>query len=103
MLKINPNPTFDAEVKVTVPGDEKPGSVKLTFKYMSRKDLAAFWEKNKKKSDVDLFMNFVEGWKGIDAEFNAENVELFLNNYPASGQEITRQYQRLLLESRVKN
>ena len=48
-------------------------------------------------------MGIVTAWDGMDADFNEKNVEIFLNNYPMAGFEIMTAYQKLLLESRVKN
>lgn len=121
MLKINPDPTFQADVEITVPGWKKPGSVTLTFKYRSRKEFVEFstwangataeelqkmsitqWMKSRRPDD-EVFPEFVVGWEGMDAEFNQENIATFLNNYPAAFQEIFRNYSSLLLESRIKN
>ena len=103
MLKLNPDPTFVAQVSITVPGKVKPESVKMTFKYRSKKELNDFWEGNKGRDDADVLMDIVESWDGIDAEYTKENVEKFLDNYPTSGREIGLAYSKLLLESRAKN
>lgn len=114
MLKLNPDPQFKADVEITVPGAVEMGSISLTFKYRNRKELSALWgspedgEKPKKddltkKKDIDLFMEMVAGWDGIDAEFNKKNAEIFLNNYPAAANEIAIEYSKLLVVSRIKN
>jgi len=114
MLTINPNPTFKADVEITVPGQKEPGTISLTFKYMSRKEFTAHLEMNKEKKDKsgkvtqkgkttsEDFPSFVLGW-GLEEEFNQENIEIFLDNYPASYLEIWKQYTNLLFESRIKN
>ena len=110
MLKLNPNPTFDATVKVTVPGQQEPDELDLTFRYRGKKAMAELWEKYKqsdkkakKLTDVDLFLDMATGWKMPDAEFSRENVEIFLDNYPAAANEISLEYTKLNLGSRVKN
>lgn len=103
MLKINPNPEFTADVEITIPGQEKSGKMSLTFKYKTKSELVEFWDLVKDKTDVEALEEFCVGWDGIDAEFTPENIEKFFNNYPASAREIVTEYQRLLLESRVKN
>jgi hypothetical protein len=111
MLKLNPDPQFKADVKITVPGQVDLGTINLTFKYRNRKDLIALWKKNETadseadvtKEQLDIFKKIVVGWDGIDGEFNAKNVELFVNNYPAATNEIIAAYASLCLESRVKN
>ena len=114
MLKLNPNPTFADEVTITVPGQKEPGTINLTFKYRSRKEygefLASLEEKKDEAGNVvvpgktvsEALPEFVIGWD-LPEEFNAENVEIFLNNYPAAYGEIFTAYSRLLLGSRVKN
>ena len=114
MLKLNPNPTFSAEVSITVPGEKEPGTVTLVFKYLGRKDFAEFLKRtgeekddNDKvvkpaKSDIEVFSEIVLGWD-IPDEFSPKNVAIFLDNYPAAAGEVYTQYARLLFESRVKN
>jgi hypothetical protein len=112
MLKLNPDPHFKAEVKITVPGKLEPETVNLTFKYRNRTDLVALWKKSEKpvstdiditKEQLELFNKIVTGWDGVDGEFNAKNVETFVNNYSAAVNEIIAAYGSLCLESRVKN
>ena len=114
MLKLNPNPTFSDEIEITVPGQKEPGTVSLTFKYLSRKEYSDFLGSLKEKKGKDgkvivpgktvaeALPEFVLGWD-LSEEFNAENVAIFLNNYPAAYGEIFSAYSRLLLGSRVKN
>jgi hypothetical protein len=116
MLKLNPKPTFDADIKLTVPGQDDAGTIKLTFKYMPKKALFDFFKKHQaeydektgeliKDASTDDVMigEIVTGWKGLDVEFNQENLSIFLDNYPAAAGEIIVAYNRLVLESRVKN
>ena len=86
----------------------------MTFKYRGRDEyramLESFEEKKDEKGEVvkkgktfsEAFPDYVAGW-GLDEEFSQENIEIFLNNYPAAYQEIFTEYSRLLLVSRIKN
>ena len=115
MLKLNPKPTFDADVKITVPGQYEAGTMKLTFKYMPKKALFEFFESHREEYDGDgelvkessaddvMLAEIIVGWKGMDAEYNQENLKIFLVNYPAAAGEIIVAYNKLVLESRVKN
>jgi len=104
MLKITPDPKFTTEVKITVPGVAEPVTVKLTFKYRTRKEMLTFLESEKEKQLPETIANdVVLGWDGFDAEFSKENLSLFLENYPAAAMEIWVEYNRQLYESRVKN
>lgn len=112
MLKITPDPTFSADVKITVPGQEKPGTIPLTFKYMGSSEFKKFADqfleiteedvKHKKDPTPDHFMDFVEKW-GLEEEFTKKNVEIFMNNYPAAFFEILLKYRELAHRSRLKN
>lgn len=114
MLKLNPNPTFSDEVEITVPGQKEPGTLNLTFKYRNRKEYGEFLASLEEKKDEDgnvvvpgktvseALPEFVLGWD-LPEEFNAENVAIFLNNYPAAYGEIFAAYSRLIFESRLKN
>lgn len=107
-LKLNLDPTFRADVQITVPGVDEPGTLQLTFKYRGRKEYAEFLESmqdkkgKKEKSVAEAFPLFVTGWD-LDEEFTPENIETFLNNYPAAYMEIVGQYAKLLMGSRIKN
>ena len=115
MLKLNPKPTFDADVKITVPGQSEAGTMKLTFKYMPKKALFEFFEAHRAKYDDDgevvkeasadevMLADIIVGWKGMDAEYNQGNLKIFLDNYPAAAGEIIVAYNKFVLESRVKN
>jgi len=125
MLKLNPNPTFEAEVEITVPGQQETGTVKLTFKYLGRKEYRAMvdsWDEVKEPDKLDkggkiikegkvikpatlkedAFLQIVTSWD-LPEPFNLENVQIFLNNYPAAYMDIFTQYSKLLLQSRLKN
>jgi len=102
MLKISLDPTFEAVVDITVPGQKKTGTIPLTFKYRNKEELLSFWNENDKSEDTEIFHKLVLGW-GLDEKFTPENVKVFLNNYHRAAFEIVREYNRLLAESRIKN
>ena len=103
MLKITPDPKFTADVKISVPGQEEPAVVQLTFKYLSRTAMAEWHETAKDKALADALAEIVLDWSGFDAKFTAKALSQFLDNYPAAGMEILSAYSRQLFESRVKN
>jgi hypothetical protein len=43
-LKINPDPQFQADVTITVPGQSEPGTLPLTFKYRGRDEYKSLLE-----------------------------------------------------------
>ena len=103
MLKLTPEPKFAAPVLLTVPGQESPAEIHVTFKYLSRKDLVSFYEGLKDRTIAEALGDIVQDWEGVDAKFTAKALETLLDNYPAAGSELLAAYQRQLFESRVKN
>lgn len=110
MIKINPDPTFDCDVEITVPGQEEPGTVPITYKYRGRDEYLE-WIKSlgevdgediAEKSTADAFPEFVDSW-GLSEDFTQENISIFLNNYPAAYIEIFKKYSEMLMVSRIKN
>lgn len=103
MLKINPNPQFTADVQISEPGNPEPTTVKITFNYKKRKDLAAFVEKLDERGAEKSLQEIISGWEGIDAECTPKNIELLAQNYPAAAGEIFTAYYREIFASKVKN
>lgn len=104
MLKLTADPTFEAEVKVTVPGQGAPVPVSLTFKYMQKSQVDEFLALAKGRSDDAVVMDLVVGWgPEINAKFSTENLATFLDNYHAAASEIVMTYFRELTASKTKN
>ena len=103
MLKLCPNPTFEAEVKITVPGQPAPESVFITFKHFDKTAMSEFMDRAKDQDDFTSVSEVVLGWREIDQPFTPENLALLLKNFPASAGEIMRVFYRESLESRAKN
>lgn len=103
MLKLCPNPTFEAEVKITVPGQVAPEAVVITFKHLGKKDMADFMSRIEGKTDAEVLSEIVLGWREIDQPFTPANLQLLIDNFPASAGEIMRVFYREHLESRAKN
>ena len=107
MLKITPDPKFTADVPITVPGQNKPETLSVTFKYMTKEEAAAFFSKaaKEKTSDLDCLESLIIDWSGFDSPYplNRDNLKTLLDNYPASGFDLLSGYRRQLFESRVKN
>jgi len=113
MLKLNPDPTFTDDVPITVPGQKELGTVPLTFKYRTAKQYTEWYDGMKEVKEngkavkegrkiKEAFPEFVLGW-GLKEEFNQENIEIFLDNYPTAYEDIFKFYMKALFVSRVKN
>lgn len=120
MFKIDPAPTFAADVPLSVPGDDKPRVLRITFRHKGRRALADYQARSVEvaqqadQAGADaVFQAYVgeiiDAWAGmVDAEgrplpYNAENLALLLDNYPAAGAEIVRFYNRQLGHARAGN
>ena len=103
MLKLCPSPTFEAQVKITVPGQSAPEPVTIVFKYMPKAEMKDFMERIQGKPDADVLAEVVLGWSEIDQPFTPANLQLLIDNFPASGGEIMRVFFSEHLESRAKN
>lgn len=100
-LTLTPNPTFQAKVGISVPGKGKVPT-EFTFRHMSRKDLLAWIEASKDKSDVDCILEIATGWE-LDDEFNRDNVAALCDTYLSAGSEIVGEWMQELRGARVKN
>ena len=91
-LSITQKPTFEASVKIPVPG-AKPVPVKFTFKARGKDDFKAFMERlaTEDREDVDVVLDVVSGWELEDA-YGRESVETLLQNYLGAGRAIIEPY-----------
>ncbi len=116
MFKINPNPTFNAAVGLSIPGAQTAGAIDVTFKHKGRAALAEWVKKPSAQaveglslSDADYLGEVVSGWAGVKADDGSEvayspaSLATLLENYPASGAEIFDAYLKALTEAKAKN
>lgn len=103
MFKIQPNPTFTAKVHLTVPGSEKPSTVDVEFKHLSRPQIKAYFDGLEGKSDTEALGEIIVGWKGFDANYSEKSLESLLDNYPTAGGELFEAFRKELMEARRKN
>lgn len=102
-FKINPNPTFTADVKLTEPGKVDPTVVKMTFRYKNRDDIVEFGKSIEDKPFAEILPDIIVGWEGIDVDCTPENIALLVKNYTPAGWEILNAYYGELSASRAKN
>lgn len=110
MFKLNPSPTFTADVRVTVPGAEAPALLTLTFRHKGRKEIKRWIESAKAAdSDTALLAEVIESWRGVESDSGApvpygqEALAQLLDAYPAAGGEIFDAYMAALTRAREKN
>ena len=100
-LVLQPAPQFKGKIEIPRPG-ENPAIVEFTFIHRTKAVLDEFVKSRVGVSDVESFMAMVVGWD-IDAEFNEDNVALFLQNYISAAQATFQGYWLLLVEGKAKN
>ncbi|OCG28205.1 hypothetical protein A9G11_11925 [Gilliamella sp. wkB108] len=100
-FKLVAEPTFKCKVSIPRPGQEN-GQIEFTFKHYKLSDITKFEEELKDKSVAEFVMKIVTGWS-LDEEFNQDNMEILLNNYPAAIQAITDIYYKEIFGQREKN
>lgn len=103
MLKLALNPTFWAEVKISVPGEKKPTPIKIKYRHRTVDEYKKFIENIENKSDVEIFLDIVEDWEGIDAPFSKENAEILIRNYHGICLEVFKVYGEEYTKARIKN
>ena len=82
-FKLIADPTFVSKVPIPVAG-EAPIEIKFTFKHRTKDELEQFAKDRINKSDVETVMEMATGWE-LDDEFNADNVQMLLQNRIGSG------------------
>lgn len=104
MLTLKAPETFKAKTEIPTPGG-KPVAVTLTFRHMTRAELARFIapDEAKNRPDVDTVMEIVAGWENVDAEFSRDNVEALLEQYHGAGRAILQTYIEQLVQARLGN
>ena len=105
MFALQPKPIF--KMTVDIPTTNGPQPIKFEFKHMGRKAFAAFYaalgEAENAREDKDVLMDLIAGWDGVDAKFDAEALDMLLDNYPGATQVIFDQYKKGLFEGGQKN
>lgn len=97
---LQPKPTFKANVTIPRAGEDD-GVLTFTFNHKPLKELVE-QEKMEGKSVTDFLLEIIAGW-ALPEAFNAENLALLLENYPAAVRAISETYYRELMGQREKN
>jgi len=104
MFTIKANPTFDATVKIPVPGGQT-ADLALTFKHMTRDKVKEFFDRaaSSEETDGSLLSEIIAGWTGVDAEFSEEALDELCQNYHGAIPAIFDCYLAELSKARSKN
>jgi len=105
-FKLVPNPTFEETVTIPVPGGGGNGKIKIKFKRIGKKSLRALFatmQEDAEKEDVDVLLEVVDGWSGVDAEFTEANLATMADNYPGFTAAVVSAYSKAMFEAKAKN
>jgi len=109
MFKITPNPTFETNVLLSLPGGYEVGEIKVNFKYFKPAELEDFLSKNGDKSPAEVLKQIITGWddvkdtEGNNVPFNNQNLDMLLGNYHSAAREILVAWRMGLSGARAKN
>jgi hypothetical protein len=109
MFKLNPNPTFECAVPLSVAGIPEPVELRVTFKHKNKTAIDAWMKNAGAKDDTTLLSEVLVGWSGVqddngeDVPFSTSALRDLLENYPASNGEFFTTYLRELREAKRKN
>lgn len=103
MFKIDPNPTFWADVRLTVPGEIEPVPVRFEFRHKDKAELLAFHERAADQPDDVTLAEVVANWSGFNESYSEPALRRLLLKYGPASKEIYRAYFSALTQSRVKN
>jgi hypothetical protein len=108
-FKLNPSPSFSAPVLLTVPGQDEPAQIEISFKHKMPDQLKSWMDEVNGKPVREVVPEIVDGWSLVlddndaEIEFTPENFKTLLANYAPAAGEIYLAYLKSLMESRVKN
>ncbi len=101
MFKLDPNPTFWATVSVRVPGGT--GQFEIQFKHLVQAARERYTKELEGKSNLDALAEIIADWRGVDADYNRDNLERLLNEYPDAVRAITTCYWGEITGAATKN
>lgn len=109
MFKLNPSPTFVAQVPLSVPGMPEPLNVAITFRHKTKTAAKAWAAESAGKEDAVLLNEVICAWSGVqddtgaDVPYSLTALTDLLNNYAAAHGELLRAYLSELTEAKRKN
>lgn len=105
MFKIIPEPTFAIPVEISVPGRAEKGVLTVTYKHLTGKERAAFFDPavTAGRKDYDLLSEIVVGWDGADRPYSPEALAALIDGYPRAAAEIVQAFVTALFGAAEKN
>lgn len=103
MLKKTINPTFPGKVKIPTYDAKGFEEIGVEFVYRDRTALKDFMSKVSTMSDVDVLMEVMKNWTGVEDPFSREAVEEYTKMYHGFSPAVFNEYIEALTRAKVKN
>lgn len=109
MFQLDPAPTFQVSVPISVPGQAEGLALLVTYRHKRKTQLADWIGRARGRSDVEILGEVIDGWAGIhnaagqDVPYTKDNLSTLLENYPAAKDDLFQTYLRELTEAKRKN
>jgi hypothetical protein len=109
MIKLNPDPTFQAIVKLSIPGAADTVEINMTFRHMASDKVASWFKENVDVRSSEALDKVIVDWTGVMGDdgqmvpYSKEALDTLLKNYRPATTEIIAAWQREMNESRLKN
>ena len=124
-IRLNPDPTFAADVNVPVPGRKDPAVAQFTFHFLDaarlntllivmgfgtkgrlRRLVAYFrlaWRLRRLPNMVDLLGELIHSWEGFDLPYSREALKKLLITFPGVAFAVINAYLENREQARIKN
>lgn len=109
MFQLDPNPTFEVSVLISVPGKADGLALLVIYRHKRKTALADWIGRAPGRSDVEILGEVIEGWSGMhdaagkDVPYTRDALDTLLENYPAAKDDLFQTYLRELTEAKRKN
>lgn len=110
MIKLCPAPTFKVDVELPVPGEERPGLLTLTVRWMSRTDRQAWFAAAvEKRDDAAALHEVIADWHGVvdeagmDVIYSLQKLRTVIDHYEGVAERVLVAIAEGYREGRVKN
>lgn len=101
MFKLDPNPTFWTDVSFRVPGGT--GKFDIHFKHLPKEEREEYINSLPGKTNLDALAELIVSWRDVSVDYNRDNLERLLNEYPDAVRAITTRYWEEITGAAIKN
>lgn len=80
MFNVDPDPIFEAPVKIHVPG-KGAGVIQVTYKYLNLEERAAYIKALGNKTNAEALQEIIVSWREIDTAYSPASLNKLLSKY----------------------